>query len=312
MLAYFGRYSFSFLTDLWHFCFQYRLLYVQYFPQYSHHVLLFQWIARSEKVESLDQSLRRATSLRSQRLWWLVVVWSVVVVVVVVVVVYLQKILFCTVVLFSSRSAARAAAEKNKEQHVVVTTCTPATPKLRVIASTSSRRRRRSLSLSQKDPAQRKFEDILKNSVFHSPSVVVTSARKKKEKKKEKSRRVRSKTPRTAPIRRRRSSGETARVEKMEGFMLFSDGSSSAGEWWNLLEGLFCESLVLCCTFRFVQVHVALDSYRWVQLVACWHQKLNAAKNIYFHILPRIPLEIAHRDTSKSGAIRRLGNSFKS
>ena len=42
--------------------------------------------------------------------------------------------------------------------------------------------------------------------------------------------------------------------------------------------------------------------YSWVQLVPCQHQKLYALENIYFHMLPSIPLEIAHRDTSKSGA----------
>ena len=155
--------------------------------QYYHNVL-FQWMARSEKVESLDQSLCREMSLRSQRWWWLLVLWSVVVVVVVVVVIYFQK----------------------KEKSVVVTTFTPATP-LRIITSKSSRRRQRSLSSSPlTKPA----------AAAAAALVVVTSARKKKKKKR---RSVRSKTPRTAPIRRRRS-GETARVEKMEGFMLFSDG----------------------------------------------------------------------------------------
>ena len=34
-------------------------------------------------------------------------------------------------------------------------------------------------------------------------------------------------------------------------------------------------------------------------------------KNIYFYMLPRIPLKSAHRDPSKSGAGTTLHNSFK-
>ena len=55
--------------------------------------------------------------------------------------------------------------------------------------------------------------------------------------------------------------------------------------------------------------------YAYVQLGSvglCRTQKLNPEKNIYFHMLPSIPLEIAHRDTSKSGERKTLCNSFKS
>jgi hypothetical protein len=52
--------------------------------------------------------------------------------------------------------------------------------------------------------------------------------------------------------------------------------------------------------------------YSWVQFKPCQHQKLNPEKNIYFHMLPSIPLEIAHQDTSKSGESKTLYASLKS